>query len=520
MQGIIRLENDLMLRDVARGVAKNTGVLLVQQFITMTSGILLLIFIPRYLGPEEFGRFYLATSITGIFAMFVSFGSNYYIAKEVVRAPGSTGQILVDSLAARFMFALLSVGAIVLLCEILGYQGEQRTVILIFSASLLVLAGTNTLYACYQGHERLSYTSYGAVAERVSIGVLTIPLLLLGAGAREVAAVCVFGVLLNFLVLAFKARTIVPSVPRVQWQGVRNQVVHGVPYFLLSVFGVVYYRLDSIMLSKMTPEKIVGFYGGAYRLLQYLNIPNLLGISVYPVLARYWKDSSDIHQRMVIKSLEVVIIAAIPVTIATIFFASNIISLFYGLKAYGETVILLQALSAGIVFLYVDMILATALIAADKQRSLAVISFLAILFNVGLNMLLIPWFQNAYADGAIGSAIATGITEMCIMVFSAGLLPRSIRSSFRWGLVGKTLAAGCAMSGSILLLPGAIPWIIRVGLSLVTYCGVLWLMKPLEPGEDRFLRDQASAAVRTLSSRFRKISPAAAPAETLQRDGS
>jgi hypothetical protein len=109
---------------------------------------------------------------------------------------------------------------------------------------------------------------------------------------------------------------------------------------------------------------------------------------------------------------------------------------------------------------------------------------------------------------------------MCIMVFSAGLLPRSIRSSFRWGLVGKTLAAGCAMSGSILLLPGAIPWIIRVGLSLVTYCGVLWLMKPLEPGEDRFLRDQASAAVRTLSSRFRKISPAAAPAETLQRDGS
>ena len=171
-----------MLRDVAKGVAKNTGVLLVQQVITMTSGFLLLLFIPRYLGPEEYGRFYLATAITGIFAMFVSFGSNYYISKEVVRAPESTGQVLVDSIAARFTFAMLSVAAIVVLCEILGYQGEQKLLILILSVSLLLLAGTNTLYACYQGHHRLSYTSLGAIAERVSIGVLTIPLLLLGAG--------------------------------------------------------------------------------------------------------------------------------------------------------------------------------------------------------------------------------------------------------------------------------------------------------------------------------------------------
>jgi O-antigen/teichoic acid export membrane protein len=504
-----------MLRDVAKGVAKNTGVLLVQQVITMTSGFLLLLFIPRYLGPEEYGRFYLATAITGIFAMFVSFGSNFYISKEVVRAPESTGQVLVDSIAARFTFAMLSVAAIVVLCEILGYQGEQKLLILILSVSLLLLAGTNTLYACYQGHQRLSYTSLGAIAERVSIGVLTIPLLLLGAGARMVAAVCVLGILLNLLVLVVKARTIVPSLPRVRWRGVRDQVTHGVPYFLLSVFGVVYYRIDSIMLSKMTPEKIVGFYGAAYRLFDSLNIPYLLSIAVYPVLARYWKDAPNIHQRMLLKSLEVVIVAAIPVTIATIFFASDIISLLYGLNAYGESVILLQVLSAGILFLYVDMILATALVAADRQRSLAIIAFIAIPFNIGLNMLMIPYCQMTFDNGAIGSAVATGVTEMCIMVVSASLLPGWIRLSFRWGVVGKSLVAGLAMSASILLLPHFIPWFICAGFSLLVYCGVLWLTKPLEPGEDQFLRDQATSALQSLLSRFRRASRTPAPEQNL-----
>ncbi len=79
-----------------------------QQVITWVSTIVLVMFLPRYLGPIEYGRLFLACSIIGIFRIFVEYGGNYLVAKNVSRNPELTGQIIVDDSSFRIVFGFLA----------------------------------------------------------------------------------------------------------------------------------------------------------------------------------------------------------------------------------------------------------------------------------------------------------------------------------------------------------------------------------------------------------------------------
>jgi len=483
-------ERESMFRDVATNVARNTSVMFFQQIITMTSSVLLLIFIPRFLGPVDYGRLYLAASITGMFQILVNYGNNFLIAKNVARAPELAGQILVDSWALRSVLATLSLGAMVAFGAVAGYPAEVQLLLLINGFGLFVWGAYTSLYACFQGREVLRYTSAGAVAEKVTVSVAAIAALMLGARSTQIAIIIVAGNILDVAVLMLLLKRIVPSLPRVNWKGAFSQMHDGLPYFLFGVFGVIYYKIDTVMLSKMSSEEVVGWYGGAYRLFESLNFPYVLTMAVYPVLSRLWKEEANTHRRTTQKSLEAVVLAAIPVTVAGIGLARPLIGLFYGLAQFEPTVILLQALLAGILFLYVDMVLGTAMLSVDKQRHLMMVSLCAIPFNIGLNLILIPMFESSAGNGAIGAAIATGITEIVIMVAVILLLPAGTLKGFRFETAGKSLVAGIGMAAALLLCGSAgIYWIASGFISIGVYASLLLLLRTFEPAELAFLRE-------------------------------
>ena len=86
-----------MFRDEAKGIARNTAVLLFQQVLTVASSAVMMMVLPRYLGPVRYGYIFLGTSISQMFWIFASYGGNYIITKKVARAPEETAQIIMDA---------------------------------------------------------------------------------------------------------------------------------------------------------------------------------------------------------------------------------------------------------------------------------------------------------------------------------------------------------------------------------------------------------------------------------------
>jgi O-antigen/teichoic acid export membrane protein/glycosyltransferase involved in cell wall biosynthesis len=479
-----------MSRTIAAGIARNTGVMLVQHLITMASSLALMLLLPRYLGPIQYGWMFLAGAITGIFNVFVDYGANFLVSKKVARDPDSTDQVLVDSVALRLILAVVSLVAIAVFMAVAKYPLMVTVVVLIYSTTLLWRGGIMTLYACFQGHEQMRYTSVAAVAERLFTALAIVTAIALEADVVAIVIVATIGNLIQFGVLALFLRKIVRRLPRVNWTNAFAQIREAIPYFLFMVFSTVYYRIDSLMLSKMVPEEVVGWYGASYRLFESLNFPYILAVSVYPVLSRLSTSSTSVHRQTFLKSLEVVILGGIPITVGGLLFAEPIIGLFYGLEAYGPAVVLLQVLIAGILFLYCDMILGTMLLAADRQRKQAALSLLAIPLNVILNLILIPYFQKQSGNGAIGAAVATGVTEAAIMVGMIALAPAGVFVGFRWAVLLKgTVAAGTMAFTGLWLLSAGAHWIPSAVVSVLTYILAVFVLRILEPSEIALVRN-------------------------------
>lgn len=478
-----------MFKEVIKGVARNTSVMFLQQLFTWSSTFVLLLFLPRYLGPIEYGRLFLVSSISGIFLIFVNYGGNLVLPKKVSRSKERTGQILVDALGLRLFLWVVSLIGIFVFSQLVGYTSEVTLMLLIAGVGLLWDGATTCLYACYQGNEQMQYTSGGVIAKRVFNSLVGVSILMLGAGATGIVIVFVLGSLLNCMVLIGYAKKIIPRLPKIRWEEMLPQLKEGVPYFLLLAFSTIYYRIDSIMLSLLTPEAIVGCYGAAYRLFDSLNFfPHLVTIALYPVLARLWKGEEQMHKRLVGKGLEFVVLTGVPMTVGVLAFSPDIIRLFYGLPGYQDSIFVLRVLGVGLLLLYVDMLLGTTLLSADKQRQQSLVALSAIPVNIGLNFLLIPFYQTRMGNGGIGAAIATAITELYIMIALIYLIPKEYLHGFRLSVVVKSAMAGVAMALTAWLLSSMVPWPVLAIISVIVFVALIFLLKTFEVKEREFLR--------------------------------
>ncbi len=478
-----------MAYSVAKSLFKNTAVMMGAQLITWVSGFVLLLFLPRYLGSADYGKLYLAISIQMIFQWIIDYGGSGYVPKEVSRDRENAPRLFVHTALFRSALWLMSIILSLGLCMVAGYSWRVTAIVMILSFSNIWSTMTALLRSCFLGFESMKYPSMAAVVERSFLMLTAVPALLLGAKEIVVASLMAISTLLSFALNARFLKTIFRVRFIIRWDIMRRIVREGFPYFLWSLFGIIYYRIDAVMLSLMTPPSVVGWYGAAYRLFDILMfLPAIYSSVLLPILSRQSKSEYDSMRSTSEKSLEFLLLAGIPIAAGLIFFSHNVIQILFGLAQYGPSAILLQLFAIGMLLVYTDSILAGTVVALDKQRPWAFVAFLAVIINVGSNYFLIPYFQRVMSNGGIGAAIATDLTELFVMLSAVYLLPRHFFTKRLSTSLGKGVLSGIVMSLVIVVLAHlGIPWVIRAIAGPAAYAGSLLLLKVFDPHELDYL---------------------------------
>src|SRR5687767_4127839 len=112
-----------MSRDGTR-VIKNASILMTTQLITWALSLLLVVFLPRYLGPTVVGEFAIAGSIWAIMGLLIGFGTDILLTKEIARQPDKTPELLGMALLLRMFFFILSCGAVAIYLQIMAYSPQ------------------------------------------------------------------------------------------------------------------------------------------------------------------------------------------------------------------------------------------------------------------------------------------------------------------------------------------------------------------------------------------------------------
>ncbi|HUI64929.1 MAG TPA: oligosaccharide flippase family protein [Bacteroidota bacterium] len=473
-----------MTGEAAKSISRTIGVLSFTKVLTWISSSALMFFLPRYLGPAEYGKLYLGMSIVGMLGIIVDFGREYSVAKQISRERDQASHIVVNASSARLLIGVVAYAGMLIFADIAHYPEDVKLILRILGVALFWRGLNSVLWSYFQGIEMMKYPSYGGIIESFLLAALSIPVLLLGAKAVTLAVIVLICGFINVIVCSGFAWRLFDRIPRIDWGAAVRSLKQGIPYFLNSLFGVIYYRVATVMLSLMATETVVGWYGASYRFFDIIMfIPSIFSISIYPVLARSWEDKEALT-RMTRKSLDFILLLGIPIAIGTIAYSPVIIRLIFGLKGYQESIIVLRVLGAGILLVYIDMMLGTTLLASDKQRQLSISAFLAIFVNVGINLWLIPYTQARFGNGGIGAGIATNITEFFIMITMIIMMPPHILRKSRVSVQLKAIAAGCVMVLTIYLasLIG-VHWIVSASVSSLVYCGLVYALGAIEPSE-------------------------------------
>jgi PST family polysaccharide transporter len=404
-------------------ILTNVGWLFADRVVRMGVGLVIGIWIARYLGPEQFGLFNYTLAFVGLFLPIAMLGLDSVVVREIVHDPTRTEQTLATAFVLKLGAGIASYG--LALAVIMTLKPDDTTLILLVALAgiMLISQSFDVVDLWFQSQVRSKYSVLVRNTSFSIAAVVRVALILSLAGVVAFAAAVALEAALTAigLVLVFRAdggrfggwrstKARASTLLNMSW-----------PLLFSGMAIAVYLRIDQIMLGEMLGDAEVGVYAAAVRISEvWYFIPTAIVSSVAPTLITARKTDAALYRRRVQQLLSTMALLGYGVAIAVTLFSRPMIGLLYGVDYADAGPTLAVHVWAGL-FVCLGVAQSAWLLNEGHTRVGLVNTTVGALVNVGLNFLLIPQF------GAIGAAIATlvsyGIAVFALCFFYAPTRP-------------------------------------------------------------------------------------------------
>jgi O-antigen/teichoic acid export membrane protein len=454
-------------------VLRNTLILVGAQFFGLPLSILVNAVMGRQLGPSDFGYLNLAMNLCGFGFLFVEWGHNGVLPREIAQDRSRTGVLLGTSLAWRVGSSVVVSLCLALLSWFLYPPAFLPLLGLVALQTLLASLG-----AAYQdaarGFERTDVTAIGRIGGQLIGAALVLPVLLMGGGLM---AVLIAGLIGNSLILPLivsRSHKIGVGSPRFDRRELAQLTRSGWAFLAFSAAMTLQGFVDTISLSKLASPEVFGWNSAAQKLIGTLLVPaTALIASLYPTLSRLIVEDLEQYKVTLRRAINGTGLLAIPLALGCALYSSLGIAI-YGRASYAPAGQNLVVLSGMVLLIYVSMPLGSALLAAGKQAAWAWAQFGCVVVRVILNPFLIPWFQEHYGNGGLGVCVSAVICEIGLVAVALYMIPHGVIDRGLAKVLGKGVLAGGAMALAAWGLRSINPWL-AAPIAVLVYFVALYL---------------------------------------------
>ena len=385
----------------------NSGWLFADKALRMGGGLLVSIWIARYLGPDLFGKYSYSLAFVALFGPIAGLGLDGIVVRELVRSPQQAEEILGSAfflkLAGAGLAVVTALGAMLLFSP---QDLTTRALVAIIAVGVLFQAA-DIADLWFQSRVQSRTT---VLARNAAFGLLLlikIALLLLGADviAFAWAASAEIALAALFLALAFQLKGIAWSSLRPRLARMRSLLAESWPLLLAGLTVLIYMRIDQVMLAAMQGEREVGVYSAAVRLSEmWYAIATVIVSSVMPSLTAAHARSEEIYYQRLRQLFALLARIAYLVAIPVSFLAGALVDLIYGAAYASAGPILAVHIWTGL-FVFLGVGAHPWIINERLTRLNLFQTSMGAVVNVLLNLYLIP------RHGALGAAVATAISQ-------------------------------------------------------------------------------------------------------------
>jgi O-antigen/teichoic acid export membrane protein len=250
---------------------------------------------------------------------------------------------------------------------------------------------------------------------------------------------------------------------------------------LNSLLATLFFKVDVTLLEPIRGTTEVGWYSTGYKFVDALNVvPSLFTFALFPVMARQAREDRLALRRSYTLAIKLLVAVALPLAVVTAFCAQFLVGLLGGAEYLPYGGVALAILIWSIPFGWVNSVTNYLLISLDQQHGLTRAFGISLVFNVVLNLLLLPRYGFAAAAAiTIASELFEGALFYIYLRRSLGSVP--------WLAVFWRLWVGGA--GMALVTYFLWPWqpLAALAAGLAAYAVSLFLLRPFDTDERAIL---------------------------------
>ena len=376
----------------------------IRSFFSLTTAVLM-IFIMRKMGPQEFGKFSLVLQLAVTSGLFLSWGSASTLSKFLPELKVHPSQSRLSSQAIEV--SLISMGVFLLFFFLLYFLApsilpdEIKSIKLIFVLFVGLFAIFNVFQGIFRGLGKFVQWSLIEGSNDFIARIFTLLLLLFSSTTYQNTLYCFS---MSLLIMTLYSFSIIRKQFFLSDLKIDPKVSHFAVIMLMgSVIFIVGTSADAVLLRALLKDpQEVGYYFAGIRIPQIFQSLLLTPLSI-PFLY-YFTHPDTSHTREQIIKLGTKLLGLICGVVSLIFFSfgSIIVSLLYG-DSYSKSIDVLRIY--GFVFFIIGMqsFVGPFFVAINKVHVQMWIGFFSVLSLLALDFLLIPHWKS------MGSALANVI---------------------------------------------------------------------------------------------------------------
>ncbi len=452
-------------------IIKNISALALGEVITRILSLILIIYIARFLGDTGFGKYSFAFAFTSLFLVLVDPGINTVVIRDVAREKKMAGKYLGNIVILRSLLSLIAFFLIVVVVNLLDYPDETRLAVYIVGIYTIMTSFSQLTRSIFRAFEKMEYEALLNIVERIIFVSLGMVVLFMGYGLIEVVSVFLIAGAANIILSFFltERKFAIPGF-EMDLELWKYLIKEGLPFGVAFIFVTIYIKIDTVMLSIMEGDAVVGWYNAAYQIPMAATLVSAaLMESVFPVFSNLYRSSKEALSFAYEKFFRILSIIVIPIVVGVTLLSEKIILILYG-EGYKNSIIILQILIWFIIFEFLSYLLYITLASINKQRMNTISTGICASLNIILNFILIHQYS------LMGAAIAKVITYIALFIINFYFISRYLCRISLFRAMNKPIIAGIAM-GLIIFILRDIDLFISVPVSGLFYIIFLYLIK-------------------------------------------
>lgn len=387
----------------------------------MIAGLVIGVWIARYLGPAQFGSLNYALAFFASFAVLSNLGLDQIAVRDLSKKMKPDAIILGSAFLLKMIGGVLAIASSCV-CVYLFKKNDSQLLLMVLILSLgSLFQGFDVIDYLYQAKLQSKITVYAKSLSLIVCSILKVILIVYGYPLIFFVLVIALETILCSLglVVSYRLGNHFITLWRVKFDEIKRLVKQGTPLFFSSLLVVLYIRIDQLMIGEMLGSEQLGIYSVAVRLTEaWYFIPMAISTSILPTLVAAKIDNEHLYEKILQNLYGWMAIASLIVATLLTIFSGLIVNLLFGDQYTAASSVLAIQCWSGL-FIFSGLINNHWYLLENLNRFTLYRSILGLIINVLLNLLFIPLW------GIEGAAWATLLTQLLISYFFEIFHPRT-----------------------------------------------------------------------------------------------